>query len=157
MVGAIRSTEATHGCDGGAAAGIGPAGRSRDTSGSRDKGPPPRRRRMTPQKNILAPPLNKVLSRGHPHNSHSAHHTGQADTRHREENMDFLDSSVKPLFFKVADSSTLGLFPPEERHGDSLRSWVRWLPKTNIQKEALVASSRTGAVWHLASDEGPYL
>lgn len=71
--------------------------------------------------------------------------------------MDFLDSSVKPLFFKVADSSTLALFPPEERHGDSLRSWVRWLPKTNIQKEALVASSRTGAVWHLASDEGPYL
>ena len=71
--------------------------------------------------------------------------------------MDFLDPSVKPLFFKVADSSTLGLFPPKERHGDSLRSWVRWLSKTNIQKEALVASSRTGAIWHLASDEGAYL
>lgn len=39
--------------------------------------------------------------------------------------------------------------------GDSLRTWVRSL--SVFQKEALVASSRTGKVWRLSSDEGPYL
>ena len=71
--------------------------------------------------------------------------------------MDSLDPSGKPLFFKVADGSAVGLSPPKERLGDSLRCWVRWLPRTNLQKEALVISSRTGETWHLASDEGAYL
>ena len=48
-----------------------------------------------------------------------------------------------------------GIEPPENRIGDSLRTWVRSL--SVFQKEAIVASSRTGLVWRLASDEGPYL
>jgi len=39
--------------------------------------------------------------------------------------------------------------------GDSLRTWVRSL--SVFQKEALIASSRTGAIWRVVSDEGPYL
>lgn len=61
----------------------------------------------------------------------------------------------KPLFFKVANSGAIGFTAPEPRHGDAVRLAVRSL--TVMQKEALVASARTGAVWRLASDEGDYL
>lgn len=60
-----------------------------------------------------------------------------------------------PLFFELANPNDVGIAPPDERMGDSLRTWVRSL--SVFQKEALVASSRTGRVWRLASDEGPYL
>ena len=70
-----------------------------------------------------------------------------------------LESFGKPLFFKVANARELGLLPPATRKGDALRTWGRSLgrPVGSMQKEAMVASSRTGNVWRLASDEGPYL
>ena len=67
----------------------------------------------------------------------------------------FLASCGKPLFFRVANSTELGLEPPANRIGESVRTWVRAVG--GMQKEALVASSRNGAVWRLASDEGDYL
>ncbi len=60
-----------------------------------------------------------------------------------------------PLSFEVVNPEQVGITPPENRSGDSLRTWVRSL--SVFQKEALVASSRTGLVWRLSSDEGPYL
>ena len=65
-----------------------------------------------------------------------------------------VDSGI-PLFFQLANPGAVGIAPPESRMGDSIRTWVRSL--SVFQKEALVASSRTGRVWRLASDEGPYL
>ncbi|MBU1307488.1 MAG: OsmC family protein [Alphaproteobacteria bacterium] len=65
-----------------------------------------------------------------------------------------VDSGL-PLFFELVNAAEVGIEPPETRMGDSLRTWVRSL--SVFQKEALVASSRTGKVWRLASDEGPYL
>lgn len=64
------------------------------------------------------------------------------------------DSSL-PLFFKVSNVDEINFKFPEQRHGDSLRTLVRSL--SHMQKEALVASTRTGQVWRLASDEGAYL
>jgi hypothetical protein len=61
----------------------------------------------------------------------------------------------KPLFFKVADPDRLGLRAPPARRGQAVRAAARSL--SLMQKEALVASSRTGAIWRLASDEGAYL
>ncbi len=61
----------------------------------------------------------------------------------------------KPLFFKVANPEEVGFSAPKNRKGQSLRLAVRSL--SVMQKEALVASSLTGAVWRLASDEGAYL
>lgn len=66
-----------------------------------------------------------------------------------------LAESGSPLFFELLNAADVGIAPPETRMGDSLRTWVRSL--SVFQKEALVASSRTGKVWRLASDEGPYL
>jgi hypothetical protein len=66
-----------------------------------------------------------------------------------------LVASGKPLFFKVANPDTLGLAPPAIRLGEAVRLSVRSL--AGMQKEALVASARTGAVWRLSSDEGAYL
>ncbi|WP_323771703.1 OsmC family protein [Antarctobacter sp.] len=66
-----------------------------------------------------------------------------------------LAQSGTPLFFELVNAADVGIAPPETRIGDSLRTWVRSL--SVFQKEALVASSRTGKVWRLASDEGPYL
>lgn len=65
-----------------------------------------------------------------------------------------VDSGI-PLFFDLVNAEEVGITPPENRMGDSLRTWVRSL--SVFQKEALVASSRTGKTWRLASDEGPYL
>ena len=61
----------------------------------------------------------------------------------------------KPLFFKAANPDTIGLAPPANRKGQAVRVAVRAL--ANFQKEALVTSSVTGAVWRLACDEGAYL
>jgi uncharacterized OsmC-like protein len=61
----------------------------------------------------------------------------------------------KPLFFKVANADALNFSAPANRHGQSVRLAVRSL--SVMQKDALVASSLTGAVWRLASDEGAYL
>jgi hypothetical protein len=66
-----------------------------------------------------------------------------------------LAESGKPLFFRVANPAELGLVPPPIRLGEAVRVGVRSL--AGMQKEALVASARTGAVWRLASDEGAYL
>jgi uncharacterized OsmC-like protein len=66
-----------------------------------------------------------------------------------------LRASDKPLFFKLANPDTIGFPPPDNRKGQSVRLAVRSL--SVMQKEALVASSLTGAVWRLASDEGAYL
>lgn len=66
-----------------------------------------------------------------------------------------LGASTKPSFFPVANADAVGIAAPTPRLGDGLRTWVRSL--SVFQKEALVASSRTGRVWRLVSDEGPYL
>lgn len=66
-----------------------------------------------------------------------------------------LRESGKPLFFKVANPEATGLAAPPPRRGQSLRLAVRSL--SAMQKEALVISSLTGAMWRLASDEGAYL
>lgn len=59
----------------------------------------------------------------------------------------------KPSFFKVANAAALGIAPLG--NGQAARAAVRAL--AGMQKEALVASSLTGAVWRLACDEGAYL
>lgn len=60
-----------------------------------------------------------------------------------------------PTFFELANAEEVGITPPQDRMGDSLRTWVRSL--SVFQKEALVVSSRTGRTWRVVSDEGPYL
>ena len=69
--------------------------------------------------------------------------------------MNQLRESGLPLFFEVANAEELGFTPPENRLGDSLTTSVRSL--SVMQKEAIVASSRTGKAWRLSSDEGAYL
>ena len=66
-----------------------------------------------------------------------------------------LQRSGLPTFFRIENVDELGLGLPENRHGQSIRVWARSL--TVMQKEAIVASVRSGAAWRLASDEGPYL
>jgi hypothetical protein len=70
---------------------------------------------------------------------------------------DLLGSSGKPLFFPVARPRDPGISMPAPRSADqeAVRVFVRSL--SVMQKEALVVSARTGAVWRLASDEGAYL
>ena len=66
-----------------------------------------------------------------------------------------LKDSGKPLFFRVENDGEIGFSVPEIRNGEAVRLAVRSL--SAMQKEALVASARSGAVWRLASDEGAYL
>ena len=68
-----------------------------------------------------------------------------------------LQASGKPLFFEVSNPREIGFEAPVIRdgRGEAVRLAVRSL--TVMQKEALVASARTGKVWRLASDEGAYL
>ena len=68
---------------------------------------------------------------------------------------DILGQDRRPAFFPVANANELGLEPPDDRHGLSLRTWVRAL--AGMQKEALVVNGATGKAWRLISDEGPYL
>ncbi len=60
-----------------------------------------------------------------------------------------------PPFYKVANATDVGIAPPPLRHGDALRTWVRTI--SGFQKEALVASARTGDTWRMVSDEGSHL
>ena len=69
--------------------------------------------------------------------------------------MNSLEKSGQPLFFRVADGAGTGVLPPADRPGVALRTVARSL--SLMQKEALVGSNTTGAVWRLASDEGAYL
>ncbi|NBC96092.1 MAG: OsmC family peroxiredoxin, partial [Deinococcus-Thermus bacterium] len=64
------------------------------------------------------------------------------------------ESGVAP-FFRVANAGAAGPESPALRRGEAVRAWLRSLD--GFQKEALVASARTGAVWRLVSDEGAYL
>jgi hypothetical protein len=66
-----------------------------------------------------------------------------------------LVESGKPLFFKVDQAQNIGFDAPAIRMGEAIRLCVRSL--SVMQKEALVVSAHTGAVWRLASDEGAYL
>ena len=66
-----------------------------------------------------------------------------------------LKDSGKPLFFRVENGDEIGFSAPEIRKGEAVRLAVRSL--SAMQKEALVASARSGVVWRLASDEGAYL
>lgn len=60
-----------------------------------------------------------------------------------------------PLYYRAANAADAGFAIPQDRHGQSVRCWVRSL--SPMQKEALVTSAMTGASWRLASDEGTYL
>ena len=64
------------------------------------------------------------------------------------------ESGIAP-FFRVANPDAVGLSAAPLRHGDAVRTWVSAL--AGFQKEALVLSTRTGAMWRLVSDEGAYL
>jgi len=66
-----------------------------------------------------------------------------------------LSNSGKPLFFRVGNTGDLDIGLPAIRREEAVRTCVRSL--SAMQKEALVASHRTGLVWRLASDEGAYL
>ncbi len=66
-----------------------------------------------------------------------------------------LESSGLPLFFLVSPAPG-GIQPtPRSPGAAAVRVVARSL--SVMQKEALIANSSTGAVWRLASDEGPYL
>lgn len=65
-----------------------------------------------------------------------------------------LGSDPRPLFFPVEGGPDL-LLPPPDRLGQSVRFAARSL--SVMQKEGLVASSASGKVWRLVSDEGAYL
>lgn len=69
--------------------------------------------------------------------------------------MNRLAESGLPLFFELENPEEIGFTAPENRLGDSLTTSVRSL--SVMQKEAVVASSRTGKAWRLSSDEGAYL
>lgn len=69
--------------------------------------------------------------------------------------MNILAQSRKPRFFKVGNPDAVALKPPANRLGEAVRTNVRSL--SVMQKEALVASYRSGSIWRLASDEGAYL
>lgn len=69
------------------------------------------------------------------------------------ENILGLDS--RPRFFAVGNAADLGFQAPQPRLDVAVRTYVRSL--AGMQKEAIVASSETGAAWRMVSDEGPYL
>lgn len=66
-----------------------------------------------------------------------------------------IGTGTLPPFFKVANADEVSIQSPENRRGDSLRTWARSL--SGFQKEALVRSALTGDTWRLVCDEGPYL
>lgn len=68
---------------------------------------------------------------------------------------DIIGTAKTAPFFRVANPEEVGLSPAPLRHGDAVRTWVSAL--AGFQKEALVLSTRTGAMWRLVSDEGAYL
>lgn len=70
-------------------------------------------------------------------------------------NENIIKASGLPAFFKVANTVDVGIYPPVNRKGNALRTWVRSL--SGFQKEALICSAKTGDTWRLVSDEGAYL
>jgi len=66
-----------------------------------------------------------------------------------------LESSGKALFFAVANLADLALSRPRAHGGLAVRTWARLLG--GMQKEAVVASTRSSSAWRLASDEGACL
>lgn len=66
-----------------------------------------------------------------------------------------LEAMGLPLYYRIANAEQAGFAMPENRHGQSIRTWVRSL--TAMQKEALVTSGMTGNSWRLASDEGTHI
>lgn len=63
--------------------------------------------------------------------------------------------SGQPLICEVQNFADLGVDTPDLRKGDALRTLVTSL--SGFQKEALVASRRSGKTWRMVSDEGKYL
>lgn len=66
-----------------------------------------------------------------------------------------LESLGRPLIHEVTGLAEVGLAAPEDRHGQSIRAWVRSLE--GIQKEGVTLSGLTGQAWRFASDEGEHL
>ncbi|SIO11156.1 OsmC family protein [Vannielia litorea] len=66
-----------------------------------------------------------------------------------------IEESGLPPIHEVANPQDIGVGTPEIRRGDALRSLVTSL--SGFQKEALVASRRSGKTWRMVSDEGKYL
>ncbi len=66
-----------------------------------------------------------------------------------------LEDMNRPLIHAVEGLDTAGLAPPPDRHGQSIRAWVRSLD--GIQKEGVTLSGLTGGAWRFASDEGAHL
>lgn len=66
-----------------------------------------------------------------------------------------LEDLNRPLIHAVDGLDEVGLEPPQDRHGQSIRTWVRSL--NGIQKEGVTLSGLTGQAWRFASDEGANL
>ena len=66
-----------------------------------------------------------------------------------------LEDLGQPLIHAVTGLEDAGLTPPPDRHGQSIRAWVRSLD--GIQKEGVTLSGLTGRAWRFASDEGEHL
>ena len=66
-----------------------------------------------------------------------------------------LEEIGRPVIYAVDGLDTVGLEAPPNRHGQSIRAWVRSLE--GIQKEGVTLSGRTGRAWRFASDEGAHL
>lgn len=60
-----------------------------------------------------------------------------------------------PLIHATDGLEAAGLRPAPDRHGQSIRAWVRSL--NGIQKEGVTLSGLTGRAWRFASDEGAHL
>lgn len=67
-----------------------------------------------------------------------------------------LEKLGHPFHYKVANGGQLGYPLPENRHGQSVRTWVRSI-EGGMQKEGLIHSAMTGEWWRLACDEGTHL
>lgn len=66
-----------------------------------------------------------------------------------------LEDLDAPLIHTADGLAEHGLTPPDDRHGQSVRAWVRSL--NGIQKEGVTLSRLTGRAWRFASDEGKHL
>jgi len=66
-----------------------------------------------------------------------------------------LEELGSALIHAVDGLEQVGLAPPPDRHGQSIRAWVRSL--NGIQKEGVTLSGLTGLAWRFASDEGAHL
>lgn len=66
-----------------------------------------------------------------------------------------LEALGRPLVHEVEGVETVGLEAPVNRHGQTVRAWVRSLD--GIQKEGITLAGRSGRAWRFASDEGAHL